>query len=823
MDNRTLRNLLGSRTFDEALTCLESGRLRGMTSEPGIIRARVAGDYVEEFTVEIELDAAGEPESLACSCGARGTCPHMGAALLQYIKKTKAEKASSPAVGTTIPAAAMTHSGKNNFTITADAPVPVIELDVTKTGLQVQIRFEYRGRRISPHDKETLIYDRPDSIHESPSSALRRDLPREEKFLRLIREIFACSPVAENPDDDTAFTASLSMDEFSSQFGETLTKAGVISVLRGHRETIRLHGGTISYILREGPEGYTLTAAYTIPGGKSLPVMLRREHIARGAVKTPEGFAVISGNDAAQLRGLIHRGMDANGSLQISRYNLPALASLSDILLQGDREVPGKVDAMLHALNRRVPIEEYPVPVSFTGTLRKYQYDGYRWLRFLCANGLNGCLADDMGLGKTVQTIAFLASRKEAGAGSPSLLVLPVVTLSNWEQELRKFAPSLSFLLHCGPGRGRSRCAFAGKDLILVSYQTLRNDIELFRTSAFDCVVLDEAQTIKNPSSKISKAVRNLSATHRLSLTGTPVENSPLDLWSQMEFLNPGLPGPLKKFRTNVETNTTDFISELKHKTAPFILRRRKEEVLSELPPKEEITVFTDMGDSQRKIYDAHAEAFRASLRRSISEKGMTASRTEIWSALLKLRQICLFPALVGETYRNAGSCKFDALRAMVEELLEEGHRALVFSQFVTVLSILRSHLDTTGIPYAYIDGSTPNREREIRRFQDQGDIPLFLVSLKAGGVGINLTAADSVILFDPWWNPAVEAQAVDRAHRIGQHRNVTAFRLIVRDSVEEKILALQEKKKLLAEDLIAGDQGILASLSGDDIIKLFA
>ncbi len=510
--------------------------------------------------------------------------------------------------------------------------------------------------------------------------------------------------------------------------------------------------------------------------------------------------------------------MDREGSLRISRYDIPALASVEESI----SDISHTYSEMLRKLKNADTIKEYPVPDLFCGTLRKYQYNGYRWLRFICDHGLNGCLADDMGLGKTVQTIAFLASRKLAGAEAPSLLVLPVVTLSNWERELRKFAPSMTYRIHRGAGRERGGDAFTGKDLILVSYQTLRNDIELFRENEFDCIVLDEAQTIKNPSSGISKAVRSLAGKHRLSLTGTPVENSPLDLWSQMEFLNPGLVGPLKIFTKAFETNDTHRIEELKHKTAPFILRRRKEEVLTELPPKEEITVFTEMEKSQRNVYNTHAEAFRASLGRSIRNRGIAASRADIWSALLKLRQICLFPSLAGEEYRNAGSCKFDALRTMMGEILEEGHRALVFSQFVTVLSILRSHLDAAGIAYSYLDGSTRNRDREIRRFQEQSNIPLFLVSLKAGGVGINLTAADSVILFDPWWNPAVEAQAVDRAHRIGQNRNVTAFRLIVRDSVEEKILSLQEKKKLLAEDLIDGENRILKSLSEDDVLGLF-
>jgi len=818
MDNRTLKQLLGSRIFDEALTCLESGHLREMTPGPGRVHARIAGDYVEEFTVDIELDAAGEPESLSCTCSTPGTCIHMGAALLQYIRNRRTAH-TNPHAEKSSRTTAQTAPGRNtSLRITAAAPVPVVELDVTKTGLVIQILFEYRGRRISPGEKGHLIYNRPDSIHESPSSALRRDLPGEEKYTRCIREIFAHGPVSENPDDDTAFTTSMTMEEFSAQFGETLYNAGVVPVLRGYREKILLHGGTISCTLREGPDSYTLKAAYTMPGGIPLPVTLRREYIAKGTVKTTEGFAVVTHNDASRLFDFINRGMDREGSLRISRYDIPALASFEKSI----SDISHTYSEMLRKLKNADTIKEYPVPDLFCGTLRKYQYNGYRWLRFICDHGLNGCLADDMGLGKTVQTIAFLASRKLAGAEAPSLLVLPVVTLSNWERELRKFAPSMTYRIHRGAGRERGGDAFTGKDLILVSYQTLRNDIELFRENEFDCIVLDEAQTIKNPSSGISKAVRSLAGKHRLSLTGTPVENSHLDLWSQMEFLNPGLVGPLKIFTKAFETNDTHRIEELKNKTAPFILRRRKEEVLTELPPKEEITVFTEMEKSQRNVYNTHAEAFRASLGRSIRNRGIAASRADIWSALLKLRQICLFPSLAGEEYRNAGSCKFDALRTMMGEILEEGHRALVFSQFVTVLSILRSHLDAAGIAYSYLDGSTRNRDREIRRFQEQSNIPLFLVSLKAGGVGINLTAADSVILFDPWWNPAVEAQAVDRAHRIGQNRNVTAFRLIVRDSVEEKILSLQEKKKLLAEDLIDGENRILKSLSEDDVLGLF-
>ena len=409
----------------------------------------------------------------------------------------------------------------------------------------------------------------------------------------------------------------------------------------------------------------------------------------------------------------------------------------------------------------------------------------------------------------------------------PALLIVPVSTIPNWEQEIARFAGGMTFLRHIGQSRNVDENAIRSHDVTITSYHTLRNDIAVFANIDFTYVILDEAQNIKNAATKAFKAVKTLKASHRLALSGTPVENSTGELWSLFDFLNPGLLGTKEHFSAVFAKPIEQYAdaaaaAQLRSLVFPFILRRKKEMVARELPPKEEIIVYCEMDAKQKKVYDTFKKECRKKVEGIIADKGKERGALEIFEALLKLRQIALFPALASPQFKDVPSCKFELFTDMLDEIATEEHKVLVFSQFVRSLDFMKAHLKERKLDYAYIDGSTKKRDVEIKKFQENGSVKVFLLSLKAGGVGINLTAADYVILFDPWWNPAVEAQAVDRAHRIGQKRKVTAYKLIVKDTVEEKILALQEKKRALVNDLITEEASFFKSLSGADIVDLF-
>ena len=454
-------------------------------------------------------------------------------------------------------------------------------------------------------------------------------------------------------------------------------------------------------------------------------------------------------------------------------------------------------------------------PRGFQGELRGYQRAGLGWLHFLREFGFGGCLADDMGLGKTVQVLALLEARR--GGELPSLVVVPKSLIFNWLAEAERFTPKLRVLDHTGIGRTRE---FAGWDVVLTTYGTLRRDIATLRQAEFDYVILDEAQAIKNADSQTAKAARLLRGRHRLALTGTPVENHLGELWSLLEFLNPGFLGASSLFRTHSEelrNPGSETRSLLARALRPFILRRTKEQVAPELPARMEQTLLCELPPDQRRLYNELRDHYRSSL------GTMGRSKILVLEALLRLRQAACHPGLIDPGRSDEPCAKLDLLLPQLQEILEEGHKALVFSQFTTFLGLLRRQLDRKGIPYLYLDGKTRDRQEKVEQFQSDPAFPLFLISLKAGGLGLNLTAADYVYLLDPWWNPAVEAQAIDRAHRIGQTRPVFASRIVARDTVEEKILELQKSKRDLADAIIQADKSLLAALSREDLELLLS
>jgi superfamily II DNA or RNA helicase len=469
-------------------------------------------------------------------------------------------------------------------------------------------------------------------------------------------------------------------------------------------------------------------------------------------------------------------------------------------------------------------------PAGFEGKLRAYQRDGVGWLRFLQEFQFGGCLADDMGLGKTVQMLAVLQDRVnqmkslKKSERRPSLIVVPKSLLFNWRQECAKFTPKLRVLEYAGLDRADLRSDFDKYDVILTTYGTLRRDILVLKDTPFDYVVLDEAQTIKNSGSQVAKASRLLTARHRLALSGTPIENHLGDLWSIFEFLNPGMLGRSTAFRTHAaDSDTPESREFLARGLRPFILRRTKQQVAADLPDKIEQTLYCQMSDEQARLYAELRDHYRQSLLGLIKTQGLAKSKMHVLEALLRLRQAACHPALLDKAKIDDSSAKLDLLLPHLEELIDEKHKTLIFSQFTSMLAILRHHLDQRGITYEYLDGQTRDRRGSVERFQNDDNCPLFLISLKAGGLGLNLTAADYVFLLDPWWNPAVEAQAIDRAHRVGQTKQVFAYRLICRDTVEEKIAELQTKKRGLADAILQENGSVLEQLSADDLEMLLS
>lgn len=478
----------------------------------------------------------------------------------------------------------------------------------------------------------------------------------------------------------------------------------------------------------------------------------------------------------------------------------------------------------MRSLNSFSGIKNYELPEGFKGELRPYQRAGYNWLRFLHDYKLGGCLADDMGLGKTVQTLAMLLAQKEAGAGT-TLLVMPTSLIYNWEMEASKFTPSLRILNYTGTLRNKDIKRFEKYDLVLTSYGITRLDIELLQQFYFNYVILDESQVIKNPTSNISKAVRELKSRHKLVLTGTPIENTTLDLWSQMSFINPGILGSQTYFRNEyqnpIEKKNDETRSKKLHAIIkPFILRRHKSQVATELPEKVENIQYSIMTPEQEKRYEEVKSHYREKIFKLIESEGLGNSRFMILEGLTKLRQLANHPRMVEQGYQG-DSGKMEDITHMLENAIAEGHKVLIFSQFVKHLELIRQYLKTNKIDFAYLDGSSTDRKEQVERFNRETKLKVFLISIKAGGLGLNLTEADYVFILDPWWNPAVEAQAVDRAHRIGQKKKVFTYKFITRNSVEEKILQLQQRKLKLTTDLITTEESFMKQLTKDDIEQM--
>ncbi len=534
-----------------------------------------------------------------------------------------------------------------------------------------------------------------------------------------------------------------------------------------------------------------------------LPKLLAAARAGGGTITLGDGSTGMLPEDWLRRRGVLLRAGEVEGkALRFTRSQ----GVLLDVLLAEDKgaTVDDAFRALRAGLRRFAGVKAVEPPTSFTGALRPYQKLALGWMGFLRRTGLGGCLADDMGLGKTVTVLALLAGRK-----GTSLAVVPKSLIFNWRAEAERFVPGLRVMDYTGAER---RGDFRKFDLVLTTYGTLRRDAALLKDVEFDYVILDEAQAIKNEGSQTAKAARLLKGKQRLALSGTPIENHVGELWSLAEFLNPGLLG-----RSGSFAEADDEGHELLARAVrPWILRRTKAQVVPELPAKTEQTIRVELEGSERAQYDELKEYYRKTLLSDPKEWGKV--KFNVLEGLLRLRQAACHPGLIDPSRRGESSAKLDALVEQLQEVAEEGHKALVFSQFTGFLDVVRRRLEAEGLVYEYLDGQTRDRQARVDRFQTDAACPFFLISLKAGGLGLNLTAAEYVFLLDPWWNPAVEAQAMDRAHRIGQTRKVFAYRLVARNTVEEKVLELQAGKRELADAILREDAGFLKRMTREDL-----
>jgi superfamily II DNA or RNA helicase len=558
----------------------------------------------------------------------------------------------------------------------------------------------------------------------------------------------------------------------------------------------------------------------------SLPEMLAaiRQH-RRSIVLSDGSIAEIPEEWAERLRRWSALAEPTSASLRFTKAQAGLVAALAEGDAAKDQTVAldpafEKAKEQLRLFDGLKPRDPGP---SFRGTLREYQKRALGWFAYLRQFGFGGCLADDMGLGKTVQVLALLDLHRAERSG-PSLVVAPRSVLYNWASEAARFAPELRVLVHDGAGREAAEERFAEHDLVLTTYGLLRRDAEALARVTFDYVVLDEAQAIKTARSASSKAARSLVARHKLALTGTPIENHLGELGSLLEFLNPGVLGASSAL-SHLAPDSRKLDEEsrvlLARGIRPFFLRRTKLEVAPELPARVEQTIYCELEPEHRRHYDDLLAHYRRSLTKRIAADGMKRSAVQVLEALLRLRQLACHPGLIARERKGETSAKLEALLEHLASARAEGHKALVFSQFTSLLAIVRARLDAAKVTYEYLDGATADRAKRVERFQTDPECSAFLLSLKAGGVGLNLPAAEYVFLLDPWWNPASEAQAIDRAHRIGQTKTVFAYRLLARGTIEEKVEELQREKRALAEGFFGEKGGAVGGLTREDLERL--
>ncbi|NCD69293.1 DEAD/DEAH box helicase [Mucilaginibacter agri] len=725
------------------------------------------------------------------------------------------------------------HVHAEGFTINTEKydAVPMLKPIIVDGGTsQLQLYFKYAGYifpygdgrtvsvRIEHHDDEYLFH----RIKRSVTWEKGKLQILEDMGLKPASSLFQNLEVDEKSEDgDRAF----SILEWLNQHHDQLQQEGfVIEQPEGNKRYL-FGSSKIDVQVSERNDWFDIYAVVYF-GPYQIPFIDLRNHILNRKKEfvLPSGeIAVIPEKWFSQYSNLLHFS-DGSKDLKLKKHHIGLINELAEGELASIT-----MSRKLQKLTDFDDLEDIAMPENFNGSLRSYQKAGYNWFHFLKKFHFGGCLADDMGLGKTIQTLALLQKNKEEaeaeGGKSTSLLIMPTSLIYNWMNEAKKFTPQLRLMVHTGVFRYKSADVFANYDVVVTTYGISRIDIELMKGFFFDYVILDESQNIKNPSSKSYQAVKQLKSRHKLILSGTPVENSVNDLWTQMSFINPGLLGSQKYFSDEFVTpiekkKDEDKAHKLQTLIKPFVLRRTKEQVATELPPKTEHLFYCQMSEEQAEVYEKVKSEYRNELLQGLENGTYVQSQIQVLQGLTKLRQIANHPSMIDEAYEG-DSGKFEDVVHTLSNVLDAGHKVLIFSQFVKQLGIYRDYLDKKDIGYAYLDGSTQNRGDVVKNFQEDEKTSVFLISIKAGGVGLNLTSADYVFILDPWWNPAIEQQAIDRTHRIGQTKNIFIYKFITKDTVEEKILALQQRKLSVARALITTEESFIKTLTADDIREI--
>jgi SNF2 family DNA or RNA helicase len=678
-------------------------------------------------------------------------------------------------------------------------------------GRHVSVRMERNGDDYIFHRiKRSLMWEK-NKMHEL-----------EEMGLRTVSTLFQNLEV-NNIDEDADH--SFSIFEWLNQHHDELLQLGFEIEQPDGQKRYVFGNSKIDLEVKENNDWFDIYAVVHF-GPYRIPFIQLKNHILnhKKEFTLPSGeIAVIPEKWFSQYGNLLHFSEGGN-ELKLRRHHLGIVNDLAEGEL-ADITMTRK----LQKLTDFETLEDVALPLGLNGNLRPYQKAGYNWFHFLKQYHFGGCLADDMGLGKTIQALALLQKHKEdteeSGGKSTSLVIMPTSLIYNWLNEAKKFTRQLRFMVHTGSMRYKSPEVFSNYDVIVTTYGISRIDVDLLKEFVFDYIILDESQNIKNPSSKSYQCVRQLKSRFKLILSGTPVENSVNDLWTQMSFINPGLLGIQQYFQNEFVTpiekkKDEDKARKLQALIKPFVLRRTKEQVATELPPKTENLFYCKMTEEQSSVYEKVKSEYRNELLKSLEDGTYAKTQIQVLQGLIKLRQIANHPSMIDSEYEG-DSGKFEDVVHTLGNVLDGGHKVLIFSQFVKQLTIYREYFNEKNIPYAYLDGSTQNRGDIVKHFQEDEKTRVFLISIKAGGVGLNLTEADYVFILDPWWNPAVEQQAIDRTHRIGQTKNVFIYKFITKDSVEEKILALQQRKLSVARALITTEDSFIKSLSAEDIKEI--
>jgi len=708
--------------------------------------------------------------------------------------------------------------------------IPVLKLLHSDSEVpQLQLYFKY-GDYIFPSGSDRRVTVRTEKRdNDYIFHRIKRSLSWEKNKINILQELGLSSSgsIFSNVYNPVSQDKDLEDSPFS-----------VINWLNEHHDDLEINGflfeqtqGNKRYVIgrskvdveiRENNDWFDIHAVVHF-GPYQIPFVDLKNHILNKIreFKLPSGeIAVIPEQWFAQYSNLLQFS-EGSKQLKLKKHHIGLINDFSNSEL-----AIVSMDRKLKKLSDFEEIEEIDVPKAFHGILRPYQKAGYNWFHFLRKYNFGGCLADDMGLGKTVQTLALLQKVKEEnheiGIHTTSLIIMPTSLVYNWMNEAKKFAPKLKIHAHTGTFRNKDIEIFSNYDVVITTYGISRVDIELLKTFFYEYIILDESQNIKNPASKSFKSVKTLKSKHKLILSGTPVENTVNDLWTQMSFINPGLLGSQSLFYTEFvipieKKKDEEKASKLQALIKPFVLRRTKTQVATELPPKTENLFYCQMSEEQKEYYEEIKSEYRNELLLNLEDGSFKRSQIQVLQGLTKLRQIANHPGMIDEDY-TGDSGKFENVIHTLENVLSRGHKVLVFSQFVKHLDIYRKYFNEEKTPYAYLDGATAKRGEVVKEFQSNKDIKLFLISIKAGGVGLNLTEADYVFILDPWWNPAVEQQAIDRTHRIGQNKNVFIYKFITKDTVEEKILALQNRKRKVAESLITTEESFVKSLTARDI-----